>query len=119
MKKVTAFFSLFGSMSTLICCALPALFVSLGAGATFASLLGHVPQLIWVSEHKKGVFFFAGIMLLIGGIAQYRARNEPCPIDPKSAEACAVARRTSLVIYTFSVIIYLIGLGFSTLPEIL
>ena len=32
--KTANFFSLFASTSTLICCALPAIFVAIGAGAT-------------------------------------------------------------------------------------
>jgi len=112
------FFTLFGSISTLICCALPALFVSLGAGAAFASLVTHVPQLIWVSEHKKGVFIFTAIMLILGGYAQWNARNLPCPIDPEQARACASSRRISAYVYFASVILFVIGAGFSFLPEI-
>jgi hypothetical protein len=72
--------ALFGSFSTLICCALPALFVTLGAGATLAGLVSHVPQLIWLSEHKIALFVFSGALLIIAGIARYRTRNAPCPI---------------------------------------
>jgi len=38
--------TLFGSLGTLLCCALPALLVSLGAGAVMASLVTNVPQLV-------------------------------------------------------------------------
>ena len=44
--------SLFASSSTLICCALPALLVALGAGAALSSLVSAVPQLVVLSEHK-------------------------------------------------------------------
>lgn len=108
-----AFFTLFGSLSTLICCALPALFVALGAGATFASLITRVPQLIWVSEHKIGVFLFAAVMMILGGIAQWNARNLPCPIDPRKAKACMRSRRVSRMIYFVSLFILIIGVGFS------
>jgi hypothetical protein len=119
MKKTLAFFSLFGSMSTLICCALPALFVSLGAGAVFVGLLTRFPQLIWVSEHKSAIFSVAGTLLLFGGIAQWQGRNEPCPLDEKKADACRSARRVSLITYLISVLIFLTGAGFSLLPELL
>jgi hypothetical protein len=51
-KRLSAL-SLFTSFSTLICCALPALLVALGAGAVLSTLVSHVPQLVWVSEHKQ------------------------------------------------------------------
>ena len=119
MKKLFNFFSLFGSVSTLVCCALPALFVSIGAGAAFASLLGHFPQLIWISEHKVVVFIFAGLMLACAGFFQWWARNEPCPIDPIKAKACRSSRRISLVVYLISVAVFLTGAGFSFLPELI
>ena len=118
-KKLGTFLSLFGSMSTLICCALPALLVSIGAGATLVSLLGKFPEIIWVSEHKKGVFSFAALMLILSGFAQWSARNEPCPIDVDQAKACMSARRNSRMIYFASLIIFLIGAGFAFVPEFL
>jgi uncharacterized Tic20 family protein len=117
LKKISNFFSLFGSMSTLICCALPALFVSLGAGAALASVLARFPELIWVSEHKKSVFIFAGFMLILSGVLQWNSRNEPCPIDDDQAKACASSKRTSLVVYIFSLSVFVIGAGFAILPE--
>ena len=44
--------SLFASAGTLVCCALPALFVTLGAGAALAGLVGEFPQLVWLSTYK-------------------------------------------------------------------
>src|SRR4051812_39189277 len=99
MKRLVSFLSLFSSASTLLCCALPALFVSLGAGAAFASLVTWFPQLIWISEHKTELFVFAGVSLLVGGVLQWNARNLPCPIDPGQAAACQTSRRWSLWIY--------------------
>ena len=119
MKRILNFFSLFGSVSTLLCCALPALFVSIGAGAAFASILSHVPQLIWVSEHKIAVFIFSGAMLVLGGVAQWQARNEPCPIDAMKADACRSARKTSVIVYFVSLITFLTGAGFAFIPELL
>ena len=45
-EKAANFFALFASSSTLVCCALPAIFVALGAGASFASLVSSFPFLI-------------------------------------------------------------------------
>src|SRR5271170_3738673 len=87
--------ALFGSFSTLLCCALPALFVSLGAGAALIGLVNGVPQLIWFSAHKVALFVFAGCMLTLSGITRYLNRNAPCPADPLKAKACKKLRRFS------------------------
>lgn len=105
----TAWFSIFTSASTLVCCALPALLVALGAGAALASLVGAVPQLVWISEHKAGVFALAGAMLVAAGWFQYRARFLPCPADPALAVACTRQRRVSQAIYFVSLAIYAVG----------
>ena len=108
-------FSIFTSASTLLCCALPALLVALGAGAALATLVGAVPQIVWVSENKTLVFVGAGVMLAVAGYLQYRARFLPCPADPALAAACSRQRRVSNVIYFVSLAIYVIGVGFALL----
>lgn len=105
--------SLFTSASTLLCCALPALLVSLGAGAALAGLVSNVPQLIWISEHKPLVFGLAGAMLAIAGAMQWRARRAACPADPALAAACTRARHTSLRVYWLSVLIFATGVWFA------
>lgn len=107
--KHLSYLSLFTSGGTLICCALPALLVGLGAGAVMVSLVSSVPQIVWFSEHKLGVFIFAGVMLLISGFLQWRARSLPCPSDKDLAEICNKTRVNSLRIYFFSVSVFLIG----------
>ena len=101
--------SLFASSSTLVCCALPTLLVALGAGAALSSLVAAVPQLVWLSEHKEGLFLFAGLMLAGSGWLQWRNRFAPCPADPTLRDACLRTRRTSLWVYGASVAIYAIG----------
>jgi hypothetical protein len=88
---------------------LPALLVSLGAGAVMASVVSSVPQIVWFSEHKLGVFIFAGMMLSISGFLQWKARSLPCPSDKELAELCNKARVNSLRVYFFSVSVFLIG----------
>lgn len=105
--------TLMTSFSTLICCALPALFVAIGAGATLAGIVSNVPQLVWVSEHKILLFSFAGIMLTISGIMRYTSRNAPCPIDPGQAQACKKLRKISLIVYVGSLLIYTTGFVFA------
>ena len=53
LKNITLpLISLFSSFGTLICCALPALLVSLGAGAVLAGLITNFPQLIFYLNIK-------------------------------------------------------------------
>lgn len=111
--------SLFTSTSTLICCALPALLVAIGAGAALSSLVSAVPQLVWISEHKAPVFAFAGAMLLLAGWMQWNARNAPCPADPELADACQRTRRNSLRIYWLSVAIFVAGAWFAFVAPLL
>ena len=59
--------TILSSFSTLVCCALPAALVSIGAGAALASVVTAVPQLVWLSEHKIPLFAFAGFMLVLVG----------------------------------------------------
>lgn len=112
-QTIMPFFSLFTSLGTLVCCALPALFVTLGAGAALAGLVSNVPWLISLSEHKAWVFGIAGMLLLGTGILRYINRNAPCPIDPVAAKACTRLRNVSKYIYWVSVAIYLTGFFFA------
>ena len=107
------FLTLFSSASTLICCALPALFVSLGMGAVLAGLATKIPGLIWISEHKPQVFIFAAVMLAGNGLWLWRNRNAPCPLDPERRNACLMGRKISVRVYLLSVIIFLIGFFFA------
>lgn len=112
-NAAVSFLSLFTSGSTLICCALPALLVSIGAGAAMAGLVTTFPQLIWLSEHKIALFTVAGLMLVAAGVMQWRARSLPCPADPALAAACMRARKVSGITYWISVAIYAVGAFFA------
>lgn len=101
--------SLFASSSTLVCCALPALLVALGAGAALSSLVSVFPQVVWLSEHKEALFVFAGLAMAASGALQWRNRNAPCPTDPALRRACLQTRKVSRRVYGFSVVIYLVG----------
>jgi hypothetical protein len=113
LKRAIIFLSLFTSFSTLLCCALPALFVVLGFGAAFAGVVGTVPQLIWVSEHKPLVFGFGAVMLAVGGALQWQARKLACPVDPALAAACRTTRDWSSWIYFASLGLYVTGAFFA------
>src|SRR5947207_398207 len=116
-KKIVPALALFGSVSTLLCCALPALLVSIGAGAAVIGLVSAVPQLIWLSEHKTALFIFAGIMLTISGTWRYVMRNAPCPLDSAQAKACLHLRRMSTGIFYFSLLMYATGFYFAFVAQ--
>lgn len=112
------FFSLFTSVGTLVCCALPALLVSIGMGAAVAGLVSSVPQLVWLSEHKILVFTFSGILLIISGLALYKAKNLPCPLDPRKRAACIRGRKLSSAIFILAALCFSVGLFFAFLAPL-
>ncbi len=118
-SKFASVLSLFTSGGTLVCCALPALLVTIGAGAALSSLVSAVPQLVWLSEHKAGVFLAATVMLAIAGYMQWHARTLPCPADPALAAACARTRNFSLRMYFVSLAIFLTGGFFAFIAPLL
>lgn len=111
--------TLLASSGTLICCAIPALLVSIGAGAALASFVAIFPQIVWISEYKEIVFTISALLMIIGGVLQWRNRNAPCPIDPKLRDACLKTRKTSLRIYFASLLILIIGSWFAFIQPLL
>ena len=105
--------SLFTSLGTLLCCALPSLFVALGAGAILAGIVTNLPFLIVLSKYKILLFIISGLLLMISSFLIWHTRNAPCPADPLKARACNRLRKLSIVIYLFSLIVYLIGFFFA------
>jgi hypothetical protein len=99
-----AFLTLVASTGTLVCCVLPAVMVSLGAGAALAGLVTAVPQLVWLSAHKGLVLGTAGTMLILSGSLLWRARHLPCPADPGLARACTQLRRWSVGLWATAVV---------------
>ncbi len=116
---ISSLLSLFASTSTLICCALPALLVSLGAGAALASLVAVFPQIVWISEHKEMIFLLSSVLMVLGGFLQWRNRFAPCPVDPDLRNACLSTRRTSLRIYFVSLVLLLVGGWFAFIQPLL
>ena len=111
--SVAPVLSLFGSASTLLCCALPAILVSLGAGAAFAGLTSAFPQLIWLAERKVALFVVAGVLIALSAGVLWWQRSQPCPADPKLAKACTRARRFSAWTLSISAGCYVVGGSFA------
>ncbi len=104
--------ALLAGSATLVCCVLPAVMVSLGAGAALVGLITAIPQLVWLSEHKVAVFGVAGVLLIASGVMLRYAARLPCPIEPAAARACTRLRRATSVLFWCALIAYVIGLGF-------
>lgn len=108
-----SYVSLFTSLSTLLCCALPSLFVLFGLGATVASVLSQAPWLVTMSRHKHWVFLIAGVLIAANFVYVYRiaprlqAKRGAC--DPNDPSACQTASGFSRVILWCSAVLYLIG----------
>jgi len=113
----TTWLTLFASTGTLICCALPIIFVSLGFGATVAALTSSFPLLITLSLHKVWVFAFSGAMLALSGWLIYRP-GRACPSDPELGQLCNTAQTWNRRLYGASVVIWCIGFfaAFLALP---
>ena len=94
-NKLVNYLSLFTSSGTIICCALPALLVSMGAGAVLSSFIAVFPQLVILSIYKIPIFTGAFIMLIIAGMLQYHSRGLPCPADKKKS-ICLYANSESI-----------------------
>ena len=105
--------ALFGSTSTLLCCALPALLISLGAGAVMASLTSAIPGLMWLSAQKNLLFIAAGTLLAISSIIGWHQRSAPCPAAPEKAANCLQLRRLNAWLLTTSWFAYCCGLFFA------
>jgi hypothetical protein len=105
--------ALFASLTTLICCALPALLVSLGLGAVMAGLFSAAPQIQFLGKNKEWVFAIAGLLIAASGVWQWRARNMPCPVDPVQARACMRLRKISWTLWWISVADFFVGAFFA------
>jgi mercuric ion transport protein len=108
-----SFLSLFTSIGTLLCCALPSLLVLFGLGATVATVLSALPWLVSLSHHKRWVFIVAGLLITANFVYVYAAaprlqmRSGAC--EPNDPHGCEMASRFSRVVLWCSAGLYLVG----------
>jgi hypothetical protein len=108
-----SYLALFTSLSTLLCCALPSLFVLFGLGATVASVLSQAPWLVTMSHHKHWMFLIAGLLIsgnfvyLYAVAPKLQAKKGAC--DPNDPVACQTSSRLSRLVLWYSAVLYLIG----------
>jgi mercuric ion transport protein len=106
-----SYFSLFTSLSTLLCCALPSLLVLFGLGASVASMLSFLPWLVTLSRHKVLTFSISGALIACSFLNSYyilpRLSKRQC--SPDHPDACADASKLSKILLWASAAIYAIG----------
>lgn len=106
-----SYLSLFSSVGTLLCCALPSVLVLAGLGATVASTLSALPWLVALSRHKSWTFAISGTMIAASLAYTYylgpRLRARAC--DPQDPGACEVASRFSKIVLWVSAALFLFG----------
>ena len=101
---------LFASSTTLVCCALPILLVTLGLGAVSASLFANLPFLVTLAQYKGWMFTGSGVVLVLTGWLLFRS-GRACPADPELAELCDRAHRWNTGFFWASIAIWVIGFG--------
>lgn len=107
-SKQWGWFVLLASTTTLICCALPIILVTLGLGAVSAALFSNLPFLVDLARHK--VWFFSGSFLLLAfaAWALYRP-GRSCPADPVLAKKCETADKWNRRVFWGAATIWLVG----------
>ena len=111
-SAMLSYFSLFTSLSTLLCCALPSLLVLFGLGASVASMLAFTPWLVALSRHKVWTFSISGTLIGLSFVNMYyfvpRLKgSDVCDVDDGSA--CGEVSRASRILLWVSAGIYAVG----------
>lgn len=111
--KALAILSLFASTSTLLCCALPTLLVTLGLGAVVANAVWSLPWLAPLSRNKEWVFLAAGLLVAANWAVMWRWQRTICEIPAEGASspptACETAGRFSWIVLGISTGLYVAG----------
>lgn len=110
-ETILPFLGLFTSLSTILCCALPIILVTLGMGAIFAGLTANFPLIIWLAQKSVYLFTTASILLLASGYFIF-IRAQTCPADKKLAETCTKTKKFNKIVWWLSVAILMMSAFF-------
>ncbi|MBL4616127.1 MAG: hypothetical protein JKY46_00385 [Robiginitomaculum sp.] len=102
------------SSTTLICCALPIVLVSIGAGALSAALFANLPFLVVMAKYKLWMFLASGSILMFSAWLLYRP-GRSCPSDVILAAECQNVVSWNRKVVLASSLIWLIGFSASYL----
>lgn len=104
--------TLFGSTSTLFCCALPALLAAVAGGSAAVALFSAFPSLIPLSRYKAWLFLAAGVLILTSGLVTLRPKSElACAL--MGERDCAVAGGFAKACFWSSLVLYGLGMFFA------
>ena len=110
-SSLLSYFSLFTSVGTLLCCALPSLLVLAGLGASVVSALSALPWLVILSRHKQWTFAVSGILIALSILNMHyiapRLKANACTSENPSG--CADASKFSKMLLWVSAVVYAIG----------
>ena len=105
------FCGLFASISTILCCGLPIILVTLGMGAVFANLTASFTFITWLTEKSIYLFAIAIILLVIGRYFIF-IKSQACPADRKLAAICHKSKKFNKIIWWISAVILVISFFF-------
>lgn len=112
-SALLSYFSLFSSVGTLLCCALPSVLVLAGLGASVASTLSALPWLVTLSRYKPWTFGVSGMLIAASFANLYyvapRLRLRGAACTPESPKGCEVASRFSKIVLWASAALYVMG----------
>ena len=110
-SALLSYFSLFTSVGTLLCCALPSLLVLAGLGASVSSTLSALPWLVTLSRHKQWTFSISGTLIALSFVNMYyfapRLSANAC--TPQNPSVCENASKISKAVLWASAAIYAAG----------
>ena len=84
--------------------------VTLGFGATLASLNYSIPGLLFLAEHKYWTLSLSALALLLLAWILWRP-NQTCPSAPELAALCQKAKRWNQLVFWISVSVWCTGIS--------
>lgn len=108
-EKILSVLALFTSTGTLVCCALPALLVSLGMAAVVISAVSAFPWLVPLTRHKAWLFLGTGLLIGLNFYLVYRTQKQLACELGGTGQGCQVAGRWNRGVLWLTVVIYAVG----------
>lgn len=99
---------LFATATTLFCCALPIILVSLGLGSLWAALYANIAPIGFVAENKQWFFGGSAALLLLSAYALYRP-DRSCPTDHMLTAKCRSAELWNKRLLIAASLVWLVG----------
>lgn len=109
-EEILSVLALFTSTGTLVCCALPALLVSLGMAAVVISAVSAFPWLMPLTRHKVWLFLGTGLLIALDFYLVYRPNRQLACEFGGQGQGCKVTGRWNTVVLWLTVVIYAVGL---------